>query len=295
VTRRRGILLLTIAGLFPVGECCARNEIFDALISQGVTVGPEETITLPPPLLRDGLSAAAKRQAIEQLIADRYSWERFTRQSVVSPFMLKIEDSERAAGRTGRRVDIYFVAYGSLDKLGSEDYLNEQLNLAAAESKNDEEDNVHVLNNEDLAPRGLPLQRMPDDPRWVAVESTLLGKVRISLTTKNVKTQSADSVLIASTVDSRFDRDAEFPNLWRSIVVDDYGRRQLGPPQPYTGLGSYVKATQLDEPTGAMFMEYHVAFAEPEGWFHGANLLRSKLPIAVQNMVRTLRRNLNKQ
>ena len=40
-------------------------------------------------------------------------------------------------------------------------------------------------------------------------------------------------------------------------------------------------------------MEYHVAFVEPQGWFHGTNLLRSKLPIVAQEMVRKFRRNLS--
>ena len=31
-------------------------------------------------------------------------------------------------------------------------------------------------------------------------------------------------------------------------------------------------------------------FAEPTGWFEGANLLRSKLPLVVQNNVRNMRR-----
>ena len=44
------------------------------------------------------------------------------------------------------------------------------------------------------------------------------------------------------------------------------------------------------EPTGALFVEQHIIFAEPTGWFDGANLLRSKLPNVVQNAVRTTRR-----
>ena len=66
-------------------------------------------------------------------------------------------------------------------------------------------------------------------------------------------------------------------------------------PQPYAGLGSYVKATRLAEPAGAVFIEYHVVFAEPQGWFHGANLLRSKLPIVAQDMVRKFRRKMAEQ
>ena len=79
---------------------------------------------------------------------------------------------------------------------------------------------------------------------------------------------------------------------WQSLTVDDTGKRQTGPPEPYVGLGSYAKATRLAEPAGAIFMEYHVAFVEPQGWFHGTNLLRSKLPIVAQEMVRKFRRNL---
>jgi hypothetical protein len=53
-----------------------------------------------------------------------------------------------------------------------------------------------------------------------------------------------------------------------------------------------VKITRLAEPAGSLFVEYHVAFAEPQGWFQGANLLRSKLPIAAQDSVRKFRRTL---
>jgi hypothetical protein len=143
--------------------------------------------------------------------------------------------------------------------------------------------------------RGLPSPRRPEDPRWVFFESTLLDKVRLSLTTRNVKTQTGDSVLIASVVDPKFNQDTAFGNHWRPITIDDSGQRQVGAQRPYAGLGSYVKLTRLVQPAGAIFVEYHVAFAEPEAWFHGANLLRSKLPIVAQDMVRTFRRNIDKR
>jgi hypothetical protein len=37
-----------------------------------------------------------------------------------------------------------------------------------------------------------------------------------------------------------------------------------------------------------------VTFIEPREWFHGTNLLRSKLPIVAQDIVRKFRRNLAK-
>jgi len=50
-----------------------------------------------------------------------------------------------------------------------------------------------------------------------------------------------------------------------------------------------MKITRLAEPAGALFVEQHIVFAEPTGWFGGANLLRSKLPPVVQYAIRTTR------
>jgi hypothetical protein len=287
--------LTLLVALFAGEQCAAQNPIYDALINRGIVVSPQETLKLPPPILADGLNAAAQRKTIEKLLNGRYDWDDFTRRAVVSPILLKIADDDPSAGQLGRRVDLYFVTYGSLDKLGSENFLTDHLNIAAADNSDKEGKSAKLLSNDDLAKRNLPSPQQPTDPRWIATDSALLDKVRISATTQNVKTQTSDSVTIASVLDSKFDQDAEYPNTWRPITVDDAGHRQVGAPQPYAGLGSYIKVTRLAEPTGALFIEYHVAFAEPQGWFHGANLLRSKLPIVAQDMVRTLRRYLEKQ
>ena len=37
----------------------------------------------------------------------------------------------------------------------------------------------------------------------------------------------------------------------------------------------------------------HAVFDEPAGWFNGANLFRSKLPILLQDKVRSVRRRLS--
>jgi len=286
--------LTFLVALFAANRCAAQNPIYDALINRGTAVSPQETLKLPPPVLADGLNAAAQLKAIETLLGGRYDWDDFTRRAVVSPILLKIADDDPSAGQIGRRVDLYFVTYGSLDKLGSENFLTDHLNIAAANSNDKDDKRAKLLSNDDLSKRNLRPPQQPTDPRWIATDSTLLDKVRINATTQNVKSQTSDSVVIASVLDSKFDQDAEYPNSWRSIAVGDAGQRQVGPPQPYAGLGSYIKVTRLAEPAGALFIEYHVVFAEPQGWFHGANLLRSKLPIVAQDMVRTLRRYLEK-
>lgn len=288
-------LLSFLLALFAANRCAGQNPIYDGLINRGVAVSPQETLKLPPPILTDGQSAAAQRKSIETLLDGRYDWDDFTRRAVVSPILLKIADDDPAAGEIGRRVDLYFVTYGSLDKLGSENFLTDHLNIAAANNSDKDDKRAKLLSNDDLTKRKLPPPQQPTDPRWIATDSTLLDKVRISATTQNVKTQTADSVTIASVLDPKFNQDTEYPNSWRPISANDAGQRQAGSPQPYAGLGSYIKVTRLAEPSGALFIEYHVVFAEPQDWFHGANLLRSKLPIVAQDMVRTLRRYLEKQ
>ncbi len=288
----RIIVLILLAAISP-SACPAANAIYDALTGPGAKISSDEALHLPKPAMDDGLTPAQQRQVIESLLAGKYDWDTFTRKSVVSPFVLKISEGAAESGPILRRVDLYLVAFGSFDSLKSEDYLTKQLNLAASNDRSDTSGKAKLLNVDDMKKRNIAADTKPGDPRWMSVTSTLLGKVRISLTTQNIKTESKDSILIASIADPRFVNDAEYPNSWQSLTVDDTGKRQTGPPQPYVGLGSYAKATKLGEPAGAIFMEYHVAFIEPEGWFHGTNLLRSKLPIVAQEMVRKFRRNLS--
>jgi hypothetical protein len=272
--------------------CDADNPIYDALVGRGVKISPQVTLQLPKPILQDGLAPGQQRQVIESLLAGKYEWDAFTRKSIVSPFLLRISEGAAESGPIERKVDLYFVAFGSLDAMKGEDYLNKQLNLAGTNDQADEARRAKTLSGDELRKRNIAAGTNPGDPRWVAMTYTLLGKVRISLTTQNIKTESKDSSLLASVADPRFERDPEYPNSWRSLTIDDAGQRQVGPAEPYVGLGSYVKAARLAEPVGAIFIEYHVAFVEPQGWFHGTNLLRSKLPIVAQETVRKFRRNL---
>src|SRR5262249_50878212 len=104
--------------------CNAANPIFDALTGPGVKVSPQETVQLPKPALADGLTPQQTRQTIETLLAGKYDWENFTRKSVVSPFLLKISEGSAESGPIIRKIDMYFIAYGALDSLKGEDYLN---------------------------------------------------------------------------------------------------------------------------------------------------------------------------
>jgi hypothetical protein len=270
------------------------NPLLTELLTRGVRVTAETSVLLPKPTLCDGLSAAQQRQLLAAMPDNRQTWENLTRRSVVAPFVLKISQSEPGAGPVGSRVDLWFVAHGRLERLDSDDFLQEQFQTARDNSDEENRPKIQLLSDDLLRQRGLKIPRTPADPRYLSVELSLMERVRISGTSRNIKSTTRDSVTVASMLDARFDQDPEFSNSWRSIERDASGRRQYGARHTYNSMGSYVKATRLAEPAGALLIEYHVAFAEPEGWFHGANLLRSKLPIAVQEGVRRFRRNFEK-
>lgn len=264
------------------------NPLLTELLDTGVQITEDGAIKLPPPTLRDGMSASEQRKAVESVAGTRYTWDALIRKSVVAPFVLKTKFDHPLVD-VARQVDLWFVAYGDLRKLQSEEFLMNQ--FASSEA----EDGVirsHVLTNDELQERGIALYHHPDDPSFVAAELSLMERVRIKATTTTITTNSLDSVLAVSKLAADFDRDPEFPNQWHSLGRDSNGKQSVGPPHSYSGLGSYVKATRLQEPQDAIFIEYHLAFAEPANWFNGTNLLRSKLPLVAQNMVRKMRRSL---
>ncbi len=289
---RAGACALTIFVSNLPGRALAdeANELLRSLIIAGVPIADGQTVKLPEPTLADRMTAAQQRQRIEAVAEGRNSWEELTRRSAVAPFILNISQDHSEQQGQGRRVDLWFVAYGSLDTLANDEFLKDQFKTASEDSEN--ASSARLLGDADLKRRNLPAASAAEDPRYVAAETTLLERVRVSATTQSVKTRTADSLIVASILDPRFAADPEFPNRWRSILRDDAGSRQLGEPHAYQGLGSYVKATRLAEPDGALLIEYHVAYAEPQEWFSGANLLRSKLPILAQTVVRKLRRSL---
>ena len=128
------------------------------------------------------------------------------------------------------------------------------------------------------------------DERFMCVNLELFDRVKVRGTMRARLTRGKESVILAATLDPRFAEDREFPNSWRPLHLDDAGRMITGPARTYAGAAWYCKATKLKQPKGAVLIEYHIVFDEPEGWFNGANLLRSKLPLLAQDGVRKFRR-----
>lgn len=275
--------LSALAPAQPATDHAAANPLYKSLLDPGPVVGPDTRVKLPPPLMPDGLDAAAQKAVIAKLIADDYDYDTFTRRSQVAPLVLKINDLKAADPKNPPRgLDTYFVAYVDLKAFDDEKFLDRSLNVGKGEGGKGK-----ALTKDDLARRGITVT---DEKRegYGQVEFDFLEKVRLRLTGHALSSKTAGSVVAAAEVDPRFRGDKEFPNQWQALSKPT-GALVVGEAQPYGGAGMYIKITKLAEPAGAVFVEQHVVFAEPHGWFNGANLLRSKLPPVTTVNVRRMR------
>lgn len=278
-------LVLSLTLTAAAADHAADNPLYMSLLDPGLTVGPDLRVKLPPPVMPDGLDAAKQKAVITHLIGADYSYAEFTRKSVVAPNLLRIRDAQPSDPKApARGVDVYFVTFGDFRATDDEKFLDRLANTGKGEGK------ARGLNREELAKRKIVLKEGDEKKEGFGqVEFDFLEKVRLKMTGHAAWSKTAESVVAAAEVDPRFRADPEFPNEWRPITAAGGGKK-VGPPQPYGGAGMYLKITKLHEPAGALFVEQHIVFAEPTGWFDGANLLRSKLPIVVQTNVRDMRR-----
>jgi hypothetical protein len=259
------------------------NSLYRSLIDPGLDIGVNLKAKLPPPTMPDGLDAARQKAAITALIGNDYTFDEFTRNSSVAPHLLRLSDIKPSDPTApARAVDAWFVLYGDLKALDDEKFLERLLSVGRGDGKGDS------IKNNDLAKRGIKIADAKKEG-YGHIEFDFLDKVRIRATGHAMWSRTVDSVLVAVDVDSRFQNDQDFPNNWQSISNAN-GQLKFGPATPWAGSGLYLKITKLAVPAGALFCEQHVIFAEPTGWFDGANFLRSKLPPVVQSNVRTMRR-----
>jgi hypothetical protein len=276
----------------------AENPVLAELLNRGVAMSDGTRVKLPPPQMRDGADAAAQRTTIASVAGARYTADDLARKSVVAPFVLNNRSlGNTATGGVVRGVDIYFVAHGRWDVLTSNEFRelmqkNRERSKSSAQLLRSGE-----LDAAALARRKLVLTSKPGlEEHYDHAAFTLFDKVEVSGTCYNVLTRTDNTSVTAGRISPRFDKDAEYPNRWRSVTVDlnNPGHVSYGPAEPYRACGFYAKITRLGKPAGAIFVEYHLVYEEPHGWFGGVNLLHSKLPLIVQNEVRAFRRKLAK-
>jgi len=269
-----------------------RNPVFTELLDKGVTMSDGKAYKLPPPAMVGGLDAAAQKTVIEKIAGARFKVEDLMLKSSAAPVVIKFRTLKTAEGESAtiRAVDVWFVAYGKWETLNSKEFLDSLAKGKDTEGENRMVSKSGFLTVEEMLKRKLK----PDVPegleaKFVYSTFSLFDQVEVSATRYAVVARDKDFLLAAGRIDERFDGDADYPNQWRPIERDAAANISLGPPQPYTGAGAYAKITRLAEPADAIFVEGHIVFEEPYGWFEGGNELRSKAPVMIQQRAKIFR------
>jgi hypothetical protein len=273
----------------------AENPALKDLLENGVTMSDGKAYKLPAPTMADGLDAAGQRAAIEKLAGTRYKVEDLLLKSTAAPVLIKFRTLKAAEGESAviRAIDVWFVAYGDWETLNSKEFLDSLAKSKDTEGENRMVSKSGLLTDDEMQKRKLKLD-LPqgEEAKFVYTTFSLFDQVEVSATRYAVVTRAKDYLLAAGSIDPRFNADAEYPNQWRPIERDAAANISLGAPHPYTGAGAYAKITRLAEPANAIFVEGHIVFEEPYGWFEGGNQLRSKAPTMIQQRAKIFRSKL---
>ena len=246
------------------------------------------TIRFPGPILKDGLDANQQHAALLKLSGSERALADLLRDSVTAPFLLKVRD-RKMTDATVRIVDLWFVDRGDLASLDPVEVAS-QASGKAVEAGNMRFES-RLLTDDELKPRGKSSHRGRDLARWfVHLEGRLLDRIAVEATNEAVATRTEESMVIAGRTDPAFDSETKLANRWRTLGQDG----QAGSGHPFRGGLSYAKISRLKQPPGSLLVEFHGAFSEPEAWFQGAPILRSKFAPIAQDQIRRLRRELLK-
>jgi hypothetical protein len=287
-------LLLSAA---PVAEGpAAQNLFYKTLLEEGVKTSDGTVFKLRPPIMADGLDAAGQRAAMEKAAEDRASVEELLAKTIQAPVVTTVRTVKPAKGEgpAVRTVDVWFVARGDWKTLTSKDFLESVFGVEKEKGKRSIVSKSGALTDEEMQKRGLAGKVADNyEERFIYTTFSLFEQVRVSATRSSVLTRTGDAILAAGVVDPRFDKDATYPNQWRSLLRDAQAEIVPGPARRFAYAGGYAKITHLREPADAAFVECHIVYEEPYGWFEGVNLVKQKIPVMVREKVRSFRRKLN--
>ena len=216
------------------------------------------------------------------------------RDSVTAPFIIKVRDT-KTAGATVRQADLWFAVHGDLEKVDPAQV------AVRADQKEVEVANMsfhsRLLKTDEIRAAGVRLADTgPSQNEWYAhIHSILLDRIDFEVTNHIVASQSPRSIVIASATDPLFNNAGATSNAWKSLSNTGRSQGASAERHPYAGGISYAKISKVAFQPSALFVEMHVAFVEPDEWFQGAPILRSKFSVAAQDQIRALRRELAKK
>ena len=205
---------------------------------------------------------------------------------------MKVHDV-KAKGATIRLADVWFIVHAEL----------KQVDFAQEASRTDQKAvdvanmyfETRLLKEDDLRAAAVKTARPASgENRWFShVHSRLLDRIEFDVTNLIVASQSPESIVLASHTDPAFVKSTTLPNSWKAHPRQGQTTAKTDEtPKPYEGGMSYAKVSRLSVKPGALLVEIHMAFVEPDTWFQGAPILRSKFSAVAQDQIRSLRRTL---
>ncbi len=278
---------LTIQG--EIESAHAQNAVYNQVLGEGLDAG-RERIRLPAPRLLDGQDASAQRITLREVAGSDRALDDTLRNSITAPYIIRVHDV-KVPDSTIRAADLWFVVHADLKQL------DPAQEAARTDQKEVEAANMwfqtRLLKPADLGAAGVePAALAPGQSIWYShVHARLLDRIDFEVTNQVMATQSAESVVIASRTDPSFAKAGPLANGWKPLAPAG-GRTAEGPARPYAGGISYAKISRIALVPGALLIEIHAAFVEPEEWFQGAPILRSKFSVVAQDQIRSLRREL---
>ena len=263
------------------------NPVFTAILKEGFELGGIN-VRLPAPLLKDGQEADVQQTALLGVAGSEQALTDLLRDSVTAPLILKAHDAKADDG-TVRLVDLWFVVRGDLDRLDPMEIATQASGRGTSAGNMQFED--RLLTPDELAPLGRSTLAGRELSRWfVHTDGRLLDRIEVAATAEVVASRTAESLLIASRTDRAFDASGALANRYRELRQGSADSERV-----YRGGISYVRIGRLKRPEGALLVEMHAAFSEPQAWFQGAPILRSKFAPIAQDQIRRLRRELQKE
>ncbi len=298
-------------------ERASADNLLRRMTSQGISLDEQTQFVLPPPsfvsIEGESVDETAAKKALAE-IAGPQGVSRFTRDSIVAPISTQTDSINNEAGdRVGHFIDVAFVVHQSVAEIRKsetmEDFKSDP-DDPNAEAKTiefadqDNPDEIEKNKTRSLTKAELAKYNVKLDGQYEALgylQMPLLSKVVVrGVARARRSVWSADDqdapIILTWLLDARFASEApeaeSIANQWRAIERSEVGEKELGPPQPNAGMGGYIAITPLPGDAAASMVQLRFVIHEPQAWFNGKNLLRSKLPILIQDRVRNLRREL---
>jgi hypothetical protein len=270
----------------------AENPVYKSLLAEEVTLNGTR-VSIVAPAISDDATKEEQRAALRGIAGSDQKLDELLRDSVSAPFILRVHDAKAHDGDIIRSADVWFTVHADLDEVDFDD-----LSQRASNAKPVEAGNMRfaskLLSEADLKPFDLATeQSAPKDRRewYVHLTGRLLDRIQVEATNRVSATRSKDSLVVASLTAKAFTEGSLYPNLWRPIPKQG-SREKSVTSHLYAGGVGYAKISRIAIQPRTLLVETHLVFLEPNAWFEGAPILRSKISVIAQDQIRRLRREI---